>query len=68
MEKTKDITPIEYAKYRGWSVQNVRKHFKATGLEKFPEVISVKHFSRFYVFVVDSDLIIPTTKIERVSF
>lgn len=59
MEKTKLITAMQYAKYRYWTVQNVRKHFKATGLDKFPEVLSVQHYSRFYLFVVPESMAIP---------
>lgn len=62
--KTKDITAMDYAVYRGWTVQNVRKHFRQTGIEKFPEVIDVKRYSRFYLFVVPGDLPIPDAKIE----
>lgn len=62
MEKTKDITAMEYAKYKGCTVQNVRKHFiKPCGIDApfFEDVIRVKHYSRFYLFVVDTDLVIP---------
>jgi len=62
--KTKDITAMDYAAYRGWTVQNVRKHFRQTGIEKFPEVIDVKRYSRFYLFVVPGDLPIPDAKTE----
>ena len=62
--KTKDITAMDYAKYRDWTVQNVRKHFRKTGIEKFPEVIDVKRYSRFYLFVVPADLPIPDAKTE----
>lgn len=55
---------MDYAAYRGWKVQNVRKHFRQTGIEKFPEVIDVKRYSRFYLFVVPADLPIPDAKIE----
>jgi len=55
---------MDYATYRGWTVQNVRKHFRQTGIEKFPEVIDVKRYSRFYLFVVPADLPIPDAKIE----
>lgn len=61
MNNTKDITAMEYAKYKYCTVQNVRKHFKNHGLdyEFFSDVISVKHYSRFYLFVVDADMVIP---------
>ena len=61
---TKDITAMDYATYRWWTVQNVRKHFRQTGIEKFPEVIDVKRYSRFYLFVVPGDLPIPDAKTE----
>lgn len=67
--KTKDITAMDYAIYKNWTVQNVRKHLRQTVLEKMPEVIDVKHYSRFYLFVVPEDLPIPPTpKTERVAF
>lgn len=59
MQKTKDITAMDYAKVLHCTVQNVRKHFKATGLKHLPDVIEVKHYSRFYLFVVREDLVIP---------
>ena len=62
--KTKDITAMDYAKYKRWTVQNVTKHFRQMGIEKFPEVLDVNRYSRFYLFVVPADLHIPDAKIE----
>ncbi len=56
---TKDITAEQYAKYKNCTVQNIRKHYRKTGLKNLPEVIEVKHYSRFYLFVVNSDLKMP---------
>jgi len=63
--KTKDITAIDYARYKGWTVQNVRKHYRSTGLKNLPEILDVKHYSRFYLFVVPYDLDIPDAKNEK---
>lgn len=62
MENTKDITAMEFARYKNCNVQNVRKHFANNGLEhKFfnGEVLDVKHYARFYLFVVSADMVIP---------
>lgn len=62
MQKTKGITAIQYAKYKNCTVQNVRKHFANNGIEhKFFEgdILEVKHYSRFYLFVVSEDMVIP---------
>lgn len=64
---TKDITAIQYAKYKkaqlGYcTVQNVRKHLLNNGIEhKFfnGEVWEVKYYSRFYLFVVPESMVIP---------
>jgi len=61
MGNTKDITAMELARYNNCTVQNVRKYFKKKGLDYklFEDVKAVKHYARFYLFVVDADLAIP---------
>lgn len=59
---TKDITAMQYAAYKCCTVQNIRKHLRQTGLQKFPEVIDIKRYSRFYLFVVDESMEIPHQK------
>jgi len=54
LQKTKDITPLEYAKYRGWTLQNVTKHLRKGN--SLHGVIKVKTFSRFYLLEVDQSL------------
>lgn len=50
--ETKEITPAQYAKYRGFSPQYVHKILKDGKLELMPEVQEIKKYSRFYVLVV----------------
>ena len=50
---------MEYARYLGCKVQNVRKNLKNTGFKHLPDIIKVKHYSRFYTFVVPASLDIP---------
>lgn len=65
MNGTKEITPIQYAWYAGCSVQNVRKNYKNTGLKHLDHVLDVKHYSRFYLFIVPETLDIPTKDPKR---
>jgi hypothetical protein len=55
---TKEITPIQYADYKGWTLQNVTKHLrkKKDPLSGLPDVIEVKKYSRFYLLEVDNSL------------
>ena len=61
MEKTKDITAEQYAKYKSCTVQNIRKHLLVNGIghKIFDAVLDIKYYSRFYLFVVNEDLVIP---------
>lgn len=54
--KTKQITPEQYASYKGCSVQYIHRLLKSRDMGKMPEIIEVKRYSRFYVLVVDSTL------------
>lgn len=54
MSKTKDITPLQYAKWRGQHPTNISKHLRKGN--PLPYVIRVKRFSRFYVLVVPKEL------------
>jgi len=56
--RTKEITPTQYADLRGWSLQNVTKHIRAKN--ELPHVISVKHYSRFYLLEVSESLKVNT--------
>jgi len=51
--KTKDITPLQYAKTVGCTLQNVTKHLRKGN--HLDGVVKVKKFSRFYVLVVSAD-------------
>jgi hypothetical protein len=55
---TKEITPIQYADYKGWSLQNVTKHIRAGN--ELEHVIEVKHYSRFYLLEVPESLKVNT--------
>jgi Fic family protein len=48
--KTKDITPTEYAKMRGCTLQNVTKQIRKG--KSLPYVIRVKKFGRFYLLEI----------------
>lgn len=52
--ETKDITPLEYAKYRGCSIQNVTKQIR--NKRELPHVLKIKHWSRFYTLEVPISL------------
>ncbi len=54
--KTKDITPLEYAKYRGQCVANISKHIRKGNLAGLPHVITIKSWSRFYTLEVPVEL------------
>lgn len=58
--KTKDITAMDYAKYRGMSVQMIRRKIKDN--KDLVEVISIKRYSRFYTLEVPESLKIPKRK------
>ena len=60
---TKEITPIQYADYKGWSLQNVIKHLK-NGKE-LDHVISFKRYSRFYLLTVPNSLKVNSIPIAR---
>jgi len=52
--KTKEITPLEYAKYRGCSLANVTKQIRNN--RSLPMVIKIKKWSRFYLLEVPANL------------
>lgn len=54
--KTKDITPAEYAKYRGCSEQNISKHIRNGNALNLAYVIKLKNFGRFYLLEVPAKL------------
>lgn len=49
----KDMTPAEYAKLAGCSLQNITKHLRKKK-PKLPGVISIKKYSRFYLLEVNT--------------
>lgn len=57
--KTKEITPLQYSKYLGCTSQNISKHIRNGKIDFLPDVIEVKHYSRFYLLVVPVSLTIP---------
>lgn len=56
MSKTKEITPLQYSKYLGCSLSNVTKHLRNGKMQYLPDVIEVRHYSRFYLLVVPASL------------
>jgi len=50
--KEKEVTPLDYARWRGCTLQNITKHLRKGNLAKLPGVLMVKKYSRFYVLVV----------------
>lgn len=52
--KTKDVTPKEYSKWYGCSLQYIGKCVRAGKV--LPYVESIKKWSRFYLLVVPEDL------------
>lgn len=46
---TKYLTPFEYSKLRGCSLQNITKHIRNNNLDMLPEVVKIKKYSRFYL-------------------
>lgn len=52
MGKTKEITPTEYAKWRGVRLAAITKHIRGKNFKNLPYVIEIKKWSKFYIFVV----------------
>lgn len=52
MGNTKEITPTEYAKWRGVRLAAITKHIRDKNFKNLPYVIEIKNWSRFYIFVV----------------
>lgn len=55
-EKTKDITPKQYAKFKGCTLANITKHIRAGNALRLPHVIKLKNVSRFYLLEVPEKL------------
>lgn len=53
---TKDITPKQYADFKGCTLQNITKHIRAGNALKLPYVIKLKNISRFYLLEVPENL------------
>ena len=60
--KTKDITPKQYAEFRGCSLSNITKHIRQNGASNLPHVIRLKNWSRFYLLEVPESLTAATFK------
>lgn len=54
MKKTKTITPAEYSKWKGCTIQNVTKHLRNGN--SLPDVVKVHKYSRFYLLEVNSTM------------
>lgn len=63
---TKYVTPSQYAKWKGCTIQNITKHIRAgNGL---PHVLSIKNFSRFYLLEVSEDFVETTSKRPKAEY
>lgn len=51
---TKDVTPKQYAKWYGCTLQNITKQIRKN--KELPYVITIKKFSRFYLLEVPNHL------------
>lgn len=49
---TKDITPLQYSKFRKCTLQNITKHIRNENINALKYVIRIKNFSRFYLLEV----------------
>ncbi len=67
-QKTKDITPKEYARYRGWTLQNVTKHIRKGNGATLLHVLKVKNFSRFYLLEVPDSLDAKSFTTDKITF
>lgn len=55
-QKTKDITPQQYADYKGCSLQYITRIIREGKISKLPHVIRLKNISRFYLLEVPEKL------------
>lgn len=55
-KSTIDISPAQYAKWKGCEVQYIHKLLKDEQWAKLPFIIKVKKYSRFYTLEVPSTL------------
>lgn len=56
MGETKEITPIQYAKYIGWWPSYVQRLLRQERYDKLPHIIKVRKYSRFYTLEVPATL------------
>jgi len=54
--ETKDISPVQYAKWYGCSTQNITKHIRNNKWKNLPHILRVKNWSRFYLLEVPKSL------------
>jgi len=54
--KTKEIDPIQYAKWYGCHKSYIHKILQEGKISRLPFVKRVKRFSRFYTLIVDIDV------------
>lgn len=55
-QNTKELTPKEYACLYKCSPTYIRKMLIDDKLDKLPNVIEIKRYSRFYLLIVPADL------------
>lgn len=67
-KKTKYITPAQYAKYYGCTLQNIGKHIRNENILNMPFVISLQNVSRFYLIEVPETLTADTFKGDLIKY
>jgi hypothetical protein len=55
-QKTKEITPIQYAEFKGCWPSYIQRILKAGDYHLLPNVIKVRKYSRFYTLEVPINL------------
>jgi len=70
--KTKEITPIQYAKYAGVFPTYIQRLLRQERYDKLPHVIKVRRYSRFWTLEVpetltESDFIEKKVKLKKTT-
>lgn len=54
--KTKEITPIQYAEYRGFAPTYIQRLLRNNRYDKLDHVIKIRKYSRFWTLEVPANL------------
>lgn len=60
---TKEITPIQYADYSGYTLQGITKRLRNN--QELEQVIEIKKYSRFYILIVPKSMSVNTIEQSR---